>query len=84
MYPTTFHPQERVVSPPQGKQHEFSGLRVVDCVYEDGQKGVISCWLPTPEDLERLNNGGGIYLVVLSQSISPTMLTTSPEDAGLV
>lgn len=82
MYPTTFHPNERVVSPPHGKHEEMACLRVVDAIYPDGTKGVISYWMPTPDDLERLNNGGGIYLIVLG-AIAPTLLTTDPKDAGL-
>ena len=38
--------------------------------------GFITYWMPTPEDLERLNNGGGIYMSTISNKLVPAMLMT--------
>lgn len=36
----------------------------------------ISYWKPSKKDLETLNNGGGIYLGILSPELPPAFLTT--------
>ena len=83
MCPTTFHPNERVLSPPPGTHGEHSCLRVVDGVYEDGRHVFISYWKPEPEDIERLKQGKGIYLAVLSDHHGPVLMTTDATSLGL-
>lgn len=83
MYPTTFHENERVLSPPSGKHEEISGLRVLDVEYPDGSKGCISCWKLTPEEIEEFTKTGEIYLTVLSPSQPPVFLTTSLSRLGV-
>ena len=84
MYPTTFHPEERVISPPTGQHEEMSGLRAVIGTVEGTDTCVMtSYWKPTPEDLERLRAGGGIYLTVMCDRHPPVLMTTCANEVGL-
>ena len=66
----------------QGEHETMSSLRVLPLQYADGQRCMVSAWMPTPDDLERLNNGKPIYLGVMAVGQPPVMLTTEPEDLG--
>ena len=46
----------------------------------DGCPFVVVAWTPTPEDLERLQNGQPVYLSMLG-GLSPHFLTTSFPEA---
>lgn len=83
MYPTTFHPLERTIAPPEGQHEEISGLRVVDGKTEDGQPILVSCWELTPEEKQRIAEDGKVYLVVMGRSQPPVLLTAKREDIGL-
>lgn len=82
MYPTTFHPNEVCVSPVTGEHETMSSLRVLPLQYQEGQRCMVSAWMPTPEDLERLNSGLPIYLGVMAAGQPPVMLTTEPNELG--
>ena len=41
-----------------------------------GMSFIISHWVPTPEELRELNNGGGVYLMVLGKAMPPVSLFT--------
>lgn len=83
MYPITFHPNERVLSPPPGQHEEISCLRVVDITYADGTPGCISCWQLTAEDIQRIQETGKLYICVLGRSQPPILPTVSKEELGL-
>ena len=84
MYPTTFHPNETCMSPLPGEHETMSSLRVLPLQYADGRRCMVSAWMPTPEDLERINSGKPIYLGVMAPGQPPVMLTTDSEDLGFV
>ncbi|MEM6866985.1 MAG: hypothetical protein AAF528_01180 [Cyanobacteria bacterium P01_C01_bin.121] len=84
MYPTTFHPNEIVISPPPGEHENIAALRVVPVTYGDGSLSFVSAWLPTPEDIENLQAGKPIYLGVLSNSLPPVKLSTNPQELGII
>ena len=44
------------------------------------EQGIISVWKPSAEDLERLNAGGGVMLVVASRSMPPVYMETVPQS----
>ena len=48
-----------------GKSQGFLGLPVRDVVYPDGTPAMQSAWTPTPDELERLNNGANIIVELL-------------------
>ena len=83
MHPTTFHLNERVLSPPRGQHETIAGLRVVDVTYGDGQAGIISCWQLTPAELAQIQQTGKVYLAVLGGVHPPVLLTTDPDEIGL-
>lgn len=83
MYPTTFHPQEQVISPPKGQHEEISGLRVLPVVYSDGSQALISCWCLTPAELELVQKTGRVYLAVMAIAQPPVLLAVDPVDVGL-
>lgn len=43
------------------------GLPIVDAKLEDGTNVMMSVWLPTPDELEMLNNGGRVVLSILGE-----------------
>lgn len=83
MHSIPFHPNERVISPPPGKEQEITGLRVLDAHFDNGQHVMISCWQLTAEDLQRINETGVIYLMVASTGHPPVKLTAHSEECGL-
>jgi hypothetical protein len=46
----------------------------------DGAPVVVTAWLPSPEDLERLNAGGAVYLAVIG-GLPPHLMATTFKDA---
>lgn len=61
---------------------ECSALAVTRIQYEDGTPAVASYWLPTGEELARLNEGKPIALVVLGRTHPPLFLAVD-GDASL-
>jgi hypothetical protein len=45
-----------------------------------GQQVVIYPWVPTTEDLKRLNEGKPVYMAVASENLLPVLTTTNLED----
>lgn len=70
MTPYHFEGQDRVLEAPRGHDHrrdgEISGLPVQIVRDKHGDAiGFASVWKPSPEDLEKLNAGGGVVFGVL-------------------
>lgn len=82
MYPTTFHNDEIVLSPPTGQHGEIGGLRVLRMKYQDGSQAMVSCWKLTPQDLQNIKETGRIFIAVIGPH-PPILPTTDFEDLGL-
>lgn len=54
-------------------------LRVRVDTYRDGTVTLTSAWMPTPEELARLNAGQPIHLSIYSTQHPPVLLSV-PED----
>lgn len=61
----------RVLGAPLGQENTVAPLAVRDVIYPDGQRAVMSAWIPTPEELIKLNAGEPVYLVVMGRSMPP-------------
>lgn len=58
-----------------------SDLRVRADVYEDGTTTLTSAWMPTPDELKRLNEGLPIHLSIYGTGKGhPPVLLSVPED----
>lgn len=82
MKPHHFVGQHRVLEAPKGYDHEAQGECIGLPVRFDGGCS-ISVWKPTPEDLVRLNAGGGVVLGVLGGQ-PPVWLDTCDASTLLV
>lgn len=60
----------------EGDEDRVSSLQVYQGVAIEEYPVIVSKWQPSAQDLERLNNGGGIYLTIVSESLAPVSLTT--------
>lgn len=83
MIPVPFHPQEKVLSPPVGKEKTVQGLRVVHVQYSDGSFGLVSCWQMTPEERDEFIRTGKIYVCVMGTATPPLFLTPIPSGLGI-
>lgn len=61
-------------------QDEFENLPIVDVVLPDNVPAMLSCWKPTPEELQTLNEGGFVTLGILGVSHPPVMLYVHPDS----
>lgn len=61
-----------------GKSQGYTGLNVRDVIYEDGTHSIQSSWSPTPDELQRLNEGKPLILELLCVTPPPMKLTV-PE-----
>ena len=77
MLPITFPEQNFTFTKPAGwTDEQCSDLSVYKGEYADGTPAIISYWKPSKEDLDILNNGGGIYVNILSINMPPISLDT--------
>ena len=84
MNPSSFPEANGTLGPPLGVPEaapDQSGYGVASLIvwrgtFTDGDPGVISCWKPTADDLERLNRGEPLWMCCVARSIPPTILTT--------
>lgn len=83
MYPTTFHPLEHLVLPPEGEHENICSLRVVPVAYQDGTKSMISCWKLTQEELQMVQETGVVYLEILGGAHPPVQIHVDPDQTGL-
>ena len=76
-----------VMGPPPGWDGTECGTTEVVRISEEMHTGrpVVSHttkWMPTTEDLERLNAGGSIYLQTLGAGMPPVWCGTDPWSSG--
>lgn len=69
-----------------GKSQGYLGLplrdEVINCaVGGPGTPRMLTAWEPTPEELERLNRGGLVYLSIHGNVHPPVMLTVEEPEA---
>jgi hypothetical protein len=77
MLPQSFEQANFTFTKPQGwTDEECMDLHVHKGQYPNGTPTIISYWKPNKEDLEALNNGGGIYLEIIGQGMPPVALFT--------
>ena len=69
----TQHPSNNDIlrAPPGVPIEECSALPITRIEYTDGTPAVASYWLPTTEELARLNAGKAVALVVLGRTHPP-------------
>lgn len=71
------HPSNNAVlgAPPGMPFEECNALPITRVVWQDtGGHGVVSYWMPTPDELRRLNAGQAVRLTVLGQTHPPLAL----------
>ncbi len=57
-----------------GKAQGFLGLHIADCISDEGLPMMLSHWTPTPAELEALNKGANVTLLVMGSSHPPIRL----------
>ncbi len=57
-----------------GKSQGYRGLCVRDVVLPTGTPAMATAWQPTPAELERLNAGAPLHLIILGVSHPPVIL----------
>ena len=61
-------------------QDEYENLPIVDVVLPDGVPVMLSCWKPSPEELQTLNEGGYVTLGIVGTQHPPVMLYVHEES----
>lgn len=79
MDPISFHPDETLKKAPEGSR--MGDLPAVGVTWDDGTKGLISCWMPAPDEARALFELKPLYLAVISEFQPPILMTT---DRSLV
>lgn len=75
MVPASFPESTRALSKPDDMSaDECEPLCVVDLVYPNGYRGILSCWKLTKEELEEVNRTGRIWLTVIGAVMPPVIL----------
>jgi hypothetical protein len=57
-----------------GDGKDVYDLPVTSILYADGQKGIVSYWKPSIEELEMLNANGTLALAILGERMPPVSL----------
>lgn len=81
MNPTQHPSNNRVLGAPKNwDQGELpcSALAITDMEF-GGQQCVASFWLPRPEELAELNNGGTVVLMIFGQGMPPASVGVAPR-----
>lgn len=86
MIPARISGCTRVLGAPQGWTPETSGpcrgLPIRDEAAGD-MPAMVSCWEPTPAELEAINNGGKVYLRIVGVGHPPVMVyALGPASTG--
>lgn len=69
-----------------GKSQGYLGLPIKDEVIHcsvsgQGTPSMVTAWMPTPDELERLNAGSPVYLRILGTAHPPVMIEVgAPPD----
>lgn len=84
MIPANFPEAHQLLGRPAGTDDQDCGpLPIVRAVVAlpSGAEApcVVSCWQPTPEEIEALADGGRIYLHVLGHTMPPVIVSTRIE-----
>lgn len=83
MIPVDFKEANFTFTKPQGWTDEQCGSLQVYRESAGGYQIIISKWQPNKEDIEKINNGGAIYLAIHSHEMPPVSLQTeSPFERG--
>lgn len=67
-----------VLKAPEGMDN-CSDLAIRADRYSDGTQGMVSAWLPTPDELARLNAGHAVHLTVFGVSHPPVSLQVAED-----
>lgn len=77
MHPSSFDEANEILGPPVGMtEDECGSLSVFRGLDVDGTPLVISCWRPTPEEVEELRRTGRLWLLVCGTRMPPVSLAT--------
>lgn len=56
-------------------------VRIEEVCYENGiAQQFVSAWLPTPYELQRLNDGAAVHLTIIGMAHPPVMLTVGTNE----
>lgn len=76
------HPSNNDIlgAPPGMSIDQCSALPITRVIWEDtGTHGVISYWMPTADELQRLNQGHAVRLIVLGRTHPPLAVEVDGE-----
>ncbi len=77
MLPTDFPEANFTFTKPESMtDEECSDLRVFKGSYHDGTPVIISKWQPSKEDIEAINRGEGIFLLITGLGMPPVSIFT--------
>ncbi len=70
------HPSNNAVlgAPPGASIDECSALPITRVNWQDGSTGVVSYWLPTAQELERIKSGQAIRVTILGNTHAPIII----------
>lgn len=72
-----FPESNKLMGPPEGMtEDQCRTIFAYSGEMEDGNSVVITCFKPTKKELEDLQNGGRLWMIVLGNTMSPVKLTT--------
>lgn len=57
-----------------GKSQGYLGLPLKDIVLENGTPAMLTAWIPTPEELDKIAAGASILVYILGTTPPPMML----------
>lgn len=79
MYAGSIRGANVIMLPPAAQEKSVLPLRALKTDI-DGTPVVVSAWIPTPDELHRLNQGCAVWLYVQGNTMPPVSLTVAPED----
>ena len=68
-------------APPGASIDECGALAITRIQYPDGTPGVISYWMPTADELARLNAGRPVALLVLGTTHAPICMLVDGDPS---
>lgn len=72
MVPTAFDEENDVLHPPPGMtSDDVQILSTWRGLLESGIPAVISCWKPTPEEMEEIKKTGRVWIIVMGVTMPP-------------
>lgn len=81
MKPISFTKHETVFV---GQSKDVAPLPAKVVMYDDGRKGIVSCWKVNAMEILRLVFTRRIYLCLLGSKQPPVLLTIDPSEVGAV